>query len=440
MKKSIAIVGGGILGMTISHHLALKGCNVTLIESGSALGGLASAWELNGITWDKFYHVISASDSYLLSLLKELNLEAEISWSETKTGFFTDGKLHSMSNTLEFIKFPPLDIINKLRLGLTIFRTSHLKNWRKLEQISVREWLLKWSGKKTFEKIWLPLLKSKLGESYRATSAAFIWATIQRMYRARHSSKKKEMFGYVNGGYSVILNRLQRLLEEENVKMCTNFIVKSVEDQNNGKIRIISQDTREVTSNSVILTIPSPFASNVCDQLSFEEKNKLNATKYLGVICVSILIKKPLSRYYVINITDQGFPFTGIIEMSALVDKKYFEGNSLVYLPKYLDSDDPLFSQSDDRIKEDFIAGLRRVHPQLSADDILCSKVARAKYVFVLPTLNYSGKLPSISTTVPGVFVLNSSHIVNGTLNVNETIGLVHNKLNEIINSAKFNK
>jgi hypothetical protein len=43
-----------------------------------------------------------------------------------------------------------------------------------------------------------------LGENYKNTSASFIWSTIQRMYAARRSGLKKEMFGYVNGGYETI--------------------------------------------------------------------------------------------------------------------------------------------------------------------------------------------------------------------------------------------
>jgi len=44
--------------------------------------------------------------------------------------------------------------------------------------------------------------------------------------------------------------------------------------------------------------------------------------------------------------------------------------------------------------------------------------------VFALPTLGYSERVPPIETNVPNVFAVNSSHIVNGTLNVNETVKL----------------
>ncbi len=165
---------------------------------------------MDGAVWDRFYHVILMSDLNTRKILKEIGLENDLRWVETKTGFYSGGKLYSMSNIIEFFKFPPINIIDKFRLGLTIFIASKIKNWQKLENILVADWLTRWSGKRVFEKIWLPLLKAKLGENYKNTSAAFIWTTIQRMYAARKSGLKKEMFGYVTGGYEKVNEQICR--------------------------------------------------------------------------------------------------------------------------------------------------------------------------------------------------------------------------------------
>ena len=159
---------------------------------------------------------------------KELDLEDQMQWVETKTGFFTDDQLHSMSNTLEFLKFPPLRMIDKLRLGGTIFYAARVKNWKKLENISVGDWLTKLSGRRTFEKMWLPLLRCKLGECWRETSAAFIWATIARMYAARRTGLKKEMFGYCRGGYANILDNSPENCESSASKSIATPRAKSV--------------------------------------------------------------------------------------------------------------------------------------------------------------------------------------------------------------------
>jgi len=66
------------------------------------------------------------------------------------------------------------------------------------------------------------------------------------------------------------------------------------------------------------------------------------STTYESVICPTYLLRKPLAGFYVMNITDGHLPFTGVIEMTALMDRNYFDGHSLVYLPRYLAFEDPL--------------------------------------------------------------------------------------------------
>src|SRR5207244_1562381 len=142
------IVGGGFLGMTLAHRLAQHGQDVTLFEAADALGGLASAWSLGDVVWDRHYHVTLLSDTHLRALLGELGLEADMKWVETKTGFYSGGRLYSMSNTLEFLRFPPLGLFDKLRLGATIFYASRVTNWRRLEAVGVADWLLRLSGRR----------------------------------------------------------------------------------------------------------------------------------------------------------------------------------------------------------------------------------------------------------------------------------------------------
>ena len=226
--KKWAVVGGGVLGMTTALRLAQAGHQVTLFEAADHLGGLADAWKLGEITWDRHYHVTLLSDSFTRKILGEVNLDDDMQWVETKTGFFTNGQLHSMSSSWEFLTFPPLSLWSKFRLGLTISVGSKIKNWKRLEKMLVADWLTKWSGKTTFEKMWLPLLRSKLGENYKKTSAAFIWATIARLYAARRTGLKKEMFGYLPGGYARFLDSFEQYLKDNGVTLKTGCAVKNL--------------------------------------------------------------------------------------------------------------------------------------------------------------------------------------------------------------------
>jgi protoporphyrinogen oxidase len=418
-----AILGGGILGMTLALRLRQEGKDVTLCEAGSEPGGLATAWQVGGVTWDRHYHVILLSDSYLQTLLGELELQDELEWRETKTGFYTDGQLYSMSNAIEFLKFPPLRLWDKLRLGATIFWASHVKNWRRLEKMLVTDWLRRLSGRRTLEKIWLPLLRAKLGENYKKASAAFIWAIIARMYAARRTGLKKEMFGYVRGGYARILQRFGEVLVQLGVSIRLHSGARRVEKVD-GRVSVEFDDGRCEQFDRVVLTMPAPIASRICPGLSADEHSKLNAIEYQGIVCASLLLKRPLAQYYVTNITEHWVPFTAVIEMSTLVDRQHFNGNALAYLPKYVTPDDPIFAESDDLIRERFLSALERMYPHFRRDDLLAFRVSRVRHVLAISTLNYSQNLPPMLTSIPGVAIVNSAHIVNGTLNVNETVQL----------------
>ena len=113
--------------------------------------------------------------------------------------------------------------------------------------------------------------------------------------------------------------------------------------------------------------------------------------------------------------------------MSALVGP--FQGHTLLYLPRYVAPTDPLFEQSDAAIEDSFVNGLRRVFPHLDPSDVVAVRTSRVRAVMALPMLNYSDRVPRIETSVPGLYLVSSTNIVNGTLNVNETVQLADRAL-----------
>jgi len=135
----------------------------------------------------------------------------------------------------------------------------------------------------------------------------------------------------------------------------------------------------------------------------------------------------------VTNITDPA-PFTGVIEMTALVDKKDFGNNSLIYLPKYVSSSDPYFDKRVEDIRDIFLDALEKMYPNFRKKDVLAFKVSRVKNVFPLPIVGYSDFAPAFRTSLENIFIANSSQIVNGTLNVNETIQLAERFAAELLN------
>lgn len=417
-----AVVGGGMLGLTIAHRLAQAGRDVTVYEAAGQLGGLASAWTLGDVVWDRHYHVTLLSDTHLRRLLEDLGLESSMRWVETRTGCYANGRLYSISNAVEFLRFPPLALVDKLRLAATILYASKVDDFRALEQVPVEDWLSRWSGRRTFERLWLPLLKAKLGDEWRQCSAAFIWATIQRLYAARRTGLKKEMFGYVPGGYARVLERFAEVLAAEGVRLELNAPVADVVGGDGG-VEITTRSGDVARFDGAVVTANASVASRMLPGLTDDERRRLAGIRYQGIVCASVLLDRPLAPYYLTYITDEA-PFTAVVEMTTMVDRDQFSGRSLVYLPRYCLATDPLMAASDAEVEERFLTGLEDMYPDFRREHVACFRVSRVKEVFALPTLGYSSRVPPFTTSQPGVHLVTSAQIVNGTLNVNETVQL----------------
>ncbi|HEX3233677.1 MAG TPA: NAD(P)/FAD-dependent oxidoreductase [Gemmatimonadales bacterium] len=428
----VAIVGGGILGLELAARLSADGCAVTVFEGASQSGGLAAPAPIGTYTWDRFYHVILGSDSYLQAFLNDLGLSHQLRWGTTRTGFYVDGRLYSMSSTLEFLRFPPLSLVDKARLAATIWHASGIKNWKPLESLLATEWLRTWSGQRTVDRIWLPLLRAKLGDNYRRASAAFIGAIITRMYAARRSGMKREVFGYVEGGYATVLRACEDRLRRLGVELRAGRAVTGIRSRPDGvTLDFAGGPSEEV--DRVVLTIPCSRIADLCPQLTAAEQTRLRRVTYQGIICASFLCRQPLAGYYVTNITDSWVPFTAVIETTSLVDRATFGGNNLVYLPRYVTQDDPFWNKSDAEIQREFLAALQRMYPRFSSTDVIAFQIARVREMLAVSTLGYSDEvLPPVRTSLDNVFIVNSAQIAHGTLNVNETLALAVTKSAEL--------
>ncbi|MGI9430855.1 MAG: FAD-dependent oxidoreductase [Myxococcota bacterium] len=430
--RSWAIVGGGLLGLTLARRLSQAGHRVTVYEAAPALGGLASAWSLDGVVWDRHYHVVLRSDAFTRGLLSELGLEDELRWVSTRTGFSGGGRWAPLGNAVDYLRLPVLSLVDKVRLAATILLAGRIRDWRRLERTPLEEWLVRTSGRRAFERLWRPLLRAKLGESWRESSAAFLWATIRRLHGARGSGVGKEQLGWIPGGYARVLERFESALRESGVTLRVGTPVASIERAGGGVV--VRTDAGEETFERAVVTLTPSRAAAICTSLPEPARQRMRDVRYQGIVCASLLLERPLAGYYLTYLTD-ALPFTSVIEMSALVDPEQFGGRSLVYLPRYEASDGSFFELSDADVEKTFLDGLEQILPDFRRSDVTCFRVSRVREVFPVPTLRYSETVPPRTTSVPGLHLVSSAHIVNGTLNVNETVQLAERSADALIRS-----
>jgi protoporphyrinogen oxidase len=237
----------------------------------------------------------------------------------------------------------------------------------------------------------------------------------------------------MDGGYAQILNRFQSRLAEMGVETLCNTQVHKIE-ANLRKVGLDTDSGKSLKFDSVVLTIPCTQIPDLCPQISPSEKNRFLNVAYEGVLCLTLILKRPLGVYYITNITDGWVPFTAVIEMTSLVDRKYFDGNSLIYLPRYMTQNDPYWKKSDEEVEEEFFTALESMYPEFNRDDVLSKKISSAGHVLPITSLKYSTELlPPTRISLKNVFVVNSAQIANGTMNVNEIIALANRKAKEVV-------
>lgn len=428
----IGIIGGGLMGMALARGLSSQGHIVSVFEREKQLGGLSTHQDYGPFFWDRFYHVVLPTDRFLIRFLDKLSPGLTPRWVKTLTGFYVDRQLYSLSSNLEFLKFPPLSLFSKARLALTILYCARIDDWKKLEKVTVSDWLRTIGGQATYEKMWKPLLLAKLGENYKRVSAVFIWSYIRRMFSARHNAGSSEQLGYIPGGYRAVFTQLEQAVGAAGGKVYTGVTVHGIADSTGGGLYLHhDNDPGGEHFNKVIFTSPVSILQHLAsDSLVSIEKDGFQV-EYLGVICMVLVTRKPLVPYYVVNIADSRIPFTGIIGMSNLVAGDETAGRQLTYLPRYVHSEDPLLMAPEEDLREQFLKGLQLMLPEFNPGDIESLHIHKARKVQPLQVLNYSSKVPKVTTEHPDFYVLNTAQFVNNTLNNNEVIRAVEEFLQE---------
>jgi protoporphyrinogen oxidase len=226
-----------------------------------------------------------------------------------------------------------------------------------------------------------------------------------------------------------MLEKFESTLTGAGVSIHLNARVESVRKRPPRGIQVKLRGGETLDFANVVLTVPSVLAGSLCTDLPDQERDALCKIQYLGIICASVLLRAPISKYYITNILDRSIPFTGLIDMSALVDTAELKGHGLVYIPRYLRPDHPDFARSDDELQREMLTSLKRMHPLLADEDVLAFRISRARHVFPRPTLGYSRQVPPVDSSLAGLSIVNSAHIVNGTLNANETIALAQREI-----------
>jgi len=414
----VGIIGGGIMGVCLGYYLSEQGSEVEIFEASSTIGGLAGSITLeDGTRVDRFYHALLSSDSHLSGLCNQLGIADQLRFNETRMGFFYRGRIHSMNNVLEFLRFPPLGWIDRFRLGLTVLYAQFVKDWHKLESISVEKWLLALSGKGTYKNIWLPMLKAKFDGGFENTPATYIWSRLVRMKSTRSGANQKEQCGHLIGGYMTLIKAMTARILTTGGLIHLRKPVSRVDIENGRAVKIITGNESH-RFDVIVSTIQPPVFQRMLPNAPLDYRELLGSTQYLGIVCPLLVLDRPLSGYWTLNLTDDSLPFTGIIETTSYIDPQYVGGHHLVYLPKYTAPGSRYQDLCDEEIKAQWLSHLETMFPSFQRSWIRDFQVHREKYVEPLHVLNGTHLIPPIQTPIENLYLVSNAQIYPALTNV----------------------
>jgi protoporphyrinogen oxidase len=408
---NIAIVGGGIMGITLGYYLSKQGHRVEIFEASPTLGGLAGPLTLpDGTEVDRFYHAILSSDSHLAGLCAELGIGDQLRFRQTRMGFYWRNKIYSMNNVVEFMRFPPLGWVDRFRLGLTVLAAGRVRNWRSLEGESVEKWLLKFSGPTTYNNIWRPMLKAKFDGGFDNIPATWIWSRLVRIKSTRQGVSQKEMSGHLIGGYISLLRAMVKHIELTGgqIKLATPVQEVIID---NGKMSGIRINDEVKQFDRVAVTMQTPVFQRLIPNAPKDYLDFLKETEYLGIVAPLLVLSKPLTGYWTLNITNDAIPFTGVIETTTYINPQYVGGHHLVYLPKYTQPGSQWQKMSDDEIKQVWLQHLKAMLPNFDEQTVRYFLVHREKFVEPLHPLNSAHLIPKVQTPVNNLYLVTTAQI-----------------------------
>jgi protoporphyrinogen oxidase len=404
------IIGGGFAGLSAAWELIQRGIQVTVCEADEEVGGLAGSFDVGGTRLEKFYHHWFTSDTHVLDLVRELGREDQVLHRPTRTGMYFAHQFFRLSTPMDVLRFTPLSLPARFRLGLLALRARRVSEWRELEDLTAEEWLVRLGGQEVYDIVWKPLLEGKFGSHAAEISAVWFWNKLKLRGGSRGRGGE-EILAYYKGGFAALAEQLARAICDRGgmIRLESPVTELLVRD---GMVEGVRTGHGSLKADAVLATPALPIVADLLEpHVTPEYASELRRIQYLANICIVLELDRSLSETYWLNVNDPGFPFVGVIEHTNFEPAETYGGRRLVYLSKYLPETDELYRMPDDEVVRYCLQHLRRMFPALSDDWIMAAHVWRARYAQPIVVRRYGQLIPSVETPLSGFYLSSMAQV-----------------------------
>jgi protoporphyrinogen oxidase len=396
MLTSWAMLGGGALGLTAALRLAQQGARVTVIEREPLPGGLAAGFEIEPGMWlEKFYHHLFRSDTRAIGLIEELGLGDRLEWGSPVTATLRDGQIHRLDSPASLLRFSPLPVVDRVRMGAALAVLKAMPNTRLLEGRTAMDWTRRWMGTRASETVWEPLLRGKFGDAAPEIAMPWFWGRVH---------DRTTQLGYLRGGFQQLYDRLADAVRRHGGEVRLGTTVTEVRTAEGGFDVATEAGTERF--DRVVSTLATRLTARLAPELPQSWRDRHEWGRAYGAHCLVFALDRPLTaEAYWLNVNDPGYPFMALVEHTNWLPASAYGDRHLVYLGNYRPMDDPLMTASRDAIVDDFLPHLPRINPAFEPSWVTDAWSFSAPFAQPIVTVDYRNHIPPFATPIPGLWV-----------------------------------
>ena len=412
----VGVIGGGAAGLAAAYELGAHGHEVVVYERAPFLGGHASTFDVGGARLERGYHHLFTSDTDILDLIREIGLGHQIRLIDSKVGTLHGGKIYNFVTPLDLLRFTPLSLVDRLRLGLITLYLQRRKDWRGFESVTAAEWLRKYSGRRCYEAFWGPMLRGKFGEDYyHQVGMAWIWGKIQTRFASRGKGMAREKLVYPIGSFGEVFDVLaQRVVEQGGQVHISASVSRIVVEDGRAtglEVTVDGADAGVQRFDAVIATTPSHIFPRLLPPLPDDYMSKLTGVNYMAAVLIVLVLNRPLSDMYWLNVADRSIPFVGVVEQTNFIGPEHYGGKHIVYLANYLSTSHPLYKMDHEELLKEYLPHLRKINPEFDPSWIETSYHHRIDGAQPIIGTNYSSRMPDHRSPFKGVYLANTTQV-----------------------------
>ena len=410
----VGIIGGGGAGLAAALELTSRGHFAEVFEAAPFLGGQASTFEVGGGQLERGYHHLFVSDTDMVELIDELGLGDSMEWLESKVGLFHGGRIWDFATPLDLLRFSPLSFAQRIRLGLWTFLLQKTRNWRKFEDVTAAEWTRRHMGEAAYRVIWEPMLRGKFGDYYDQVSMTWLWGKIYLRVASR-KRMQKERLGYPMCSFGKVFDVCGERILEQGGQVHIGAAVRRInvtgEAATGLTASVAGGPEQSFEYDAVIATTPSYIFTRLAPDLPEDYRGVLESARYLAAVLLILVLDRPLTSKYWLNVADRALPFVGVIEHTNMIDRNLYGGRHIVYLTNYPDRESELYRKEPAELLEEFVPYLQRLNPDFKREWILEYYHHRVDGAQPIIGVNYSERIPEHRTPFKSLYLANTTQI-----------------------------